>query len=266
MATLRQAVNGTYLKQTFGLEGRTALVTGGYGGLGYAIAEALGRAGARVIVNGRSAERCADAVRKLGDLGIHAVAAPFDVADEGAVTGAVALLEAEGILVDTLAVMAGIQHRGAVVDMSLAQWQLLMNVHVNGSFNCVRAFLPGMLERRYGRIVLMSSVAAQEAMPNIAAYASAKGAISAFTRAVAVEYGARGVNANAIAPGFVRTTFTSALQDNPEFQKFLATAVPQGRWAEPNEIAPAVVFLASAGAAFINGHVLTVDGGMLARM
>ncbi len=266
MATLEPAVNETYLRQTFGLAGRTALVTGGYGGLGLAIAAALGRAGARVVVNGRSAVRCDEAVRTLGEQGICAVAAPFDVADEAAVAGAVARLQAEGMAVDTLAVTAGVQQRNPIVDMTLAQWQALMNVHVNGSFNCVRACLPGMLERGYGRIVLMSSVAASEAMPNIAAYASAKGAISAFTRAVAVEYGARGVTANALAPGFVRTSLTSALQDNPDFQQFIATAVPQGRWAEPADIAPAVVFLASPAAGFINGHVLTIDGGMLARM
>lgn len=257
---------GNYLEQTFGLEGRTALITGGYGGLGDAIARALGRAGARVVINGRDAARCAQAVRTLGDSGIQALAAPFDVADEKAVAGAVAALQAQGVTVDTLVVNAGVQHRSPIVDMSLAQWQALMNVHVNGAFNCVRAFLPGMIEKGYGRILLMSSIAAQETMPNIAAYASAKGAISAFTRAVAVEYGGKGITANALAPGFVRTAFTRALQDNPEFQQFLTTAVPLGRWAEPEEIAPAVVFLASAGAAFINGQVLTIDGGMLARM
>jgi gluconate 5-dehydrogenase len=112
----------------------------------------------------------------------------------------------------------------------------------------------------------MSSIAAEECMPNISAYATAKGAIASFTRALAVEYGARGITVNALAPGFVRTPFTRALQESADFQEFLARAVPAGRWADPAEIAPAVVYLASAGGSFVNGHVLTLDGGMTAKM
>lgn len=103
-------------------------------------------------------------------------------------------------------------------------------------------------------------------LPNVCAYATAKAALASFARALAVEYGGRGITANALAPGFVRTAFTRTLQENPDFEKFLATKVPAGRWAEPAEIAPAVVFLAAAAGAFVNGHVLTLDGGMLARM
>lgn len=255
-----------YLSDIFALEGRTALVTGGCSGLGLAIAEALGKSGARVAVNGRHADKCDQAVEDLTRLGIEAYPAPFDVSDEQSVIGGYTRLCDRGLEVDILVSNAGTQDRKPVTEMTLAQWQSLMNVHVNGAFNCARAVLPGMLSRGTGRIVLMSSIAGQAAMPNIAAYASAKGAIAGFTRALAVEYGGRGITANAIAPGFTRTTFTSGLQDNPEFQKFLASAVPAGRWAEPEEIAPAVVFLASAAGAFVNGHVLTLDGGMLARM
>ena len=255
-----------FLARTFGLAGRTALVTGGGSGLGLAIAEALGRSGARVLVNGRHAERCESAVAQLRGAGIAALAVPFDVADAAAVTEAAARLAAEHIDVDVLVTSAGSQDRRPVTEMTSAQWQALMDVHVNGAFHCARAWLPGMVSRGYGRIVLMSSVAGQAAMPNIAAYASAKGAVAAFARALAVEYGAHGITANAIAPGFARTGFTEALQGSAEFQKFLATAVPAGRWAEPHEIAPAVVYLASAAGAFVNGHVLTLDGGLLARL
>lgn len=250
----------------FGLTGRTALVTGGCSGLGFAIAVALGKAGAKIAVNGRNPDKCDGAVKDLARLGIEAYASPFDVSDEQATANGFASLRDRGLEVDVLVSNAGTQDRRPVTDMTLAQWQALMNVHVNGAFNCTRAVLPGMLSRGQGRIVLMSSIAGQAAMPNIAAYASAKGAIAAFARALAVEYGHRGITANAIAPGFTRTALTSGLQADPEFQNFLATAVPAGRWAEPAEIAPAVVFLVSAAGAFVNGHVLAIDGGMLAHM
>lgn len=256
----------TWFEKVFSLTGRTALVTGAAGGLGSAISDALGRAGATVVVNGRDPGRCAAAVAELTRAGVEAVAEPFDVSDEQALAHAMARLRERGLAIDILVANAGAQNRKPLVDMSLAEWQELMNVHVNGAFNCARACLPGMLERRFGRIVLMSSVAGLAALPNVCAYATAKAALASFARALAVEYGGRGITANALAPGFVRTAFTRALQESPDFEKFLATEVPAGRWAEPAEIAPAVVFLAAAAGAFVNGHVLTLDGGMLARM
>lgn len=255
-----------YLDRTFGLAGRVALVTGAARGLGYAIAQALGRAGAQVVVNDLSPEACEAACERLGQEGIKALGAPFDVADGDAVARAVAGLEDTGLAIDVLVSNAGNQNRKAVVEMSPAEWQALQNVHVNGAFNCARAVLPAMGKRGFGRIILMSSVAGQATMPNIAAYATAKGAVAAFTRALAVEYGGSGITCNALAPGFVRTDFTQGLQDNPQFQSFLSTAVPVGRWAAPQDIAPAVVYLASPGASFVNGHVLAIDGGLLARM
>ncbi|MGV2906143.1 SDR family NAD(P)-dependent oxidoreductase [Achromobacter sp. AGC25] len=255
-----------YLDQTFGLAGRVALVTGAARGLGFAIARGLGMAGAEVVVNDLSTEACDAACAQLAIDGIKARGAAFDVADGAAVAAAVAQLEAAGIAIDVLVSNAGNQNRKPVVEMSPAEWQALQNVHVNGAFHCARAVLPGMGRRGFGRIILMSSVAGQATMPNIAAYATAKGAIAAFARALAVEYGASGVTCNALAPGFVRTDFTQGLQDNPQFQSFLSTAVPAGRWAAPEDIAPAVVYLASPGASFVNGHVLAIDGGLLARM
>ena len=255
-----------YLNETFGLGGRVALVTGAARGLGFAIARGLGLAGARVVVNDLSAGACEEAAAQLAREGIVARGLAFDVADSSSVARAVKQLETDGLAIDVLVSNAGNQNRKPVVEMAPEEWQALFNVHVNGAFNCARAALPGMVQRGFGRIVLMSSVAGQAAMPNIAAYATAKGAIAAFTRALAVEYGARGITCNALAPGFVRTGFTQGLQDNPQFQDFLSSAVPAGRWAEPHDIAPAVVYLASAAAAFVNGHVLAIDGGLLAHM
>jgi len=259
-------VQADYLAGTFGLAGRTALVTGSSGGLGFAIAEALGRAGARIVINGRDPGRCDDAAGRLAHLGMEAITSSFDVTNDEAASDAATALRARGIRVDVLVANAGVQNRKPFLEISLAEWRALLGVHVDGAFNCLRAFIPSMLEQGFGRIVLMSSIAGQAAIPHIAPYATAKGAIGAFARAMAVEYGGRGITVNAVAPGFLRTSLTQGLQASPEFQRFISTAVPAGRWGELEEIAPAVLFLASPAAAFVNGHVLTIDGGLLARM
>ncbi|HMN80749.1 MAG TPA: SDR family oxidoreductase [Burkholderiaceae bacterium] len=255
-----------YLTRTFGVTGRTALVTGSSTGIGLAIAEALGRSGARVIVNARHGDRCADAAARLRAQGIEALSVPFDVTDAQAVSEAFGRLGSDEVGVDLLVSNAGVQDRQPVVDMSPESWQSLQDVHVKGAFHCVRAALPGMVTRSFGRIVLMSSVAARAAVPNICGYATAKGALAAFARALAVEYGERGITVNALAPGFVRTEFTAALQANADFAEFLGRSVPLHRWGTVEEIAPAVVFLCSAAGAFVTGHSLTIDGGLLAHL
>ena len=255
-----------YVARMFGVADRTALVTGSSTGIGLAIAEALGKSGARVILNARDGQRCAQAAERLRGDGIDAVAEAFDVRDDQAVSDAFRRLEARGFGVDLLVSNAGVQDRKPVLDMPLDSWRALQDVHVGGAFHCVRAALPGMLSRGFGRIVLMSSVAAQAVLPNIAGYATAKGALAAFARALAVEYGDRGITANAIAPGFVRTDFTAALQESSDFADFLARSVPMRRWGTVDEIAPAVVYLCSAAGGFVNGHLLAIDGGLLARL
>ncbi|QEI07532.1 SDR family oxidoreductase [Pigmentiphaga aceris] len=259
-------MNTTYLSETFGLSGRVACVTGSAAGLGFAIARHLGLAGARVIVTDLDAARCAEAVTALQTEGIDACSAVFDVSNADAVRNAFVALAADGWEPDILVCNAGNQNRQPVTEMPVAAWQSLFDVHVNGTFHCVQAALPAMQRKGFGRIVIMSSVAGQACMPGIAAYASAKGALAAFTRALSVEYGPSGITANALAPGFVRTQFTRGLQEREGFDSFLQTAVPLGRWGEPADIAPAVVYLTSRAASFVNGHVLAIDGGMLARM
>lgn len=256
----------SYFEKNFALNGRVACITGSASGLGLAIARHLGRAGARVVINDLVAGRCEEAVRLLATDGVQARYAVFDVSQAEPVSHAIDTLAAEGWAPDILVSNAGNQNRKPVTEMTLAQWQSLFNVHVNGAFNCAHAVLPHMVRKGFGRIVLMSSVAGQACMPGIAAYASAKGAIAAFTRALAVEYGSAGITSNALAPGFVRTQFTQGLQEREGFDSFLQNAVPLGRWAEPDDIAPAVVYLASNAGSFVNGHVLALDGGMLARM
>lgn len=257
----------TYLEKTYGLQGRTACITGSATGLGFAIAMHLGQAGARIVVNDLNAGNCERAVQLLKEAGIDDVRhSVFDVSQADAVGNSIEQLAADGWAPDIMVSNAGNQNRKPVTEMTLPEWQSLFNVHVNGAFNCAHAVLPHMVKKGFGRIVLMSSVAGQACMPGIAAYASAKGAIAAFTRALAVEYGGSGITTNALAPGFVRTQFTRGLQEREDFDGFIKSAVPLQRWAEPGDIAPAVVYLTSNAGAFVNGQVLAIDGGMLARM
>ncbi|HBP28546.1 MAG: SDR family NAD(P)-dependent oxidoreductase [Advenella sp.] len=255
-----------YLKATFGLEGYTALITGAGTGLGYAIAYSLGNAGARIIVNDLSLATCEEAVAKLRILGIESRAASFDVSNAAAVQDACSQLAAEGWHVNILVSNAGNQNRMPVIEQTTEAWQSLFNVHVNGAFNCTRAVLPHMMAEGHGRIILISSVAALASMPGISAYSASKGALAAFTRSLAVEYGEHGITCNALAPGFVKTNFTAALQQREQFNDFVLDSVPLRRWAQPEDIAPATVYLASQAGSFVNGHLLTIDGGLLARM
>lgn len=255
-----------YLNSTFGLTGRTALVTGAARGIGLAIATALGRAGASVVINDLSEKSCAQSVDFLKSEGISASSICFDVSDPVAVKNAKTQLELQGVGIDILVNNAGNQNRKALVDMTHAEWQKIMNVHVNGAFNCTHTFLPDMVAQGFGRIVMMSSVSGQATMPLIAAYSTAKAATASMARSIAVEYASHGITANAIAPGFVKTEFTVGLQQREGFDTYLQNNVPSGRWALPEDIAPVVLFLVSSGGSFVNGQVLAIDGGLLARM
>lgn len=255
-----------YLRRTFGLAGRTALLTGAGRGIGRAVALALGRAGARVVVNDRTPEDCQTTLELLREAGAEARAVAFDVSDRAAVMAARDRLDGDGWHVDILVSNAGIQNRKPLLEMRFEEWQALMEVHVHGALHCTQAFLPGMCRRGFGRVVLTSSVSAVATMPLIGAYSTAKASLASLARAIAVEHGAYGVTANAIAPGFVRTDFTIGLQQREGFEQFLQEAVPCARWAVPEDIAPAVLFLVSPGSGFVNGQLLAIDGGMLARL
>jgi gluconate 5-dehydrogenase len=230
------------------------------------MALALGRAGARVVINDLQASSCDEVVHALQAQGIAARAAAFDVSDFAAVQAACEALDAASWPIDILISNAGNQNRKALVDMGRDEWQKIQDVHLGGAFNCTRVFLPGMVARGFGRVVMTSSVSGQSTMPLIGAYSTAKASLSALARAIAVEYGSQGVTANAIAPGFVKTEFTAGLQQREGFEEFLRQEVPQNRWATPDDIAPVVLFLVSPAACYVNGQTLAIDGGLLAQM
>jgi gluconate 5-dehydrogenase len=247
----------------FDLSGRRALVTGGGSGLGLAIARGLVMAGARVVINGRNRERLEEAAAALRREGGTVDVAAFDVTRSDAVSQHVAALERDHPI-DILVNNAAVNRRAPLETFSDEQWHALMAANVDGPFFVARAVIPGMKARRRGKIINLCSLASDLGRPNIAPYATSKGGVRMLTRALAVELAPHNIQVNGIAPGFFRTEMNAALVDDAEFSAWVARRTPAGRWADPPEIAGAAVFLASAAADYVTGHILAVDGGFAA--
>jgi gluconate 5-dehydrogenase len=248
----------------FDLARRVALVTGGGTGLGFAIAQGLGRAGARVVISGRRMARLETALDALTGEGIAAFARPFDVTDPNQVRSAIAAIERHVGSVEILVNNAATNIRAPLADYKDDDWHALMAANLDGPYHVTRAVLAGMKARRAGKIINVCSLASDLGRPKIVPYAVSKGGLKQFTRALAVELAPDNIQVNGIAPGFFRTEMNQALTDDAEFSAWVERRTPAGRWAEPTEIAGAAVFLASSAADYVTGAILPVDGGFAA--
>jgi len=239
----------------FSLAGKTALVTGANTGIGQAIAIAMGRAGAKVICAGRRS--CAETVSQIAD----ASELILDFADPMAARDVFAQHH-----VDILVNNAGIIKRNDAVDFTEADWDDVIDVNLKAVFFTSQAFARAVLERKgKGSIVTIASLLSFQGGIRVVSYTAAKHGVAGMTKTLANEWAAKGINVNAIAPGYIATNNTEALRDDPDRNQAILDRIPAGRWGEPGDVGEAAVFLASPAAKYIHGAVLSVDGGWLGR-
>jgi NAD(P)-dependent dehydrogenase (short-subunit alcohol dehydrogenase family) len=248
----------------FDLTGRVALVTGAGRGLGRAMARALGSAGAGVILASRTSADLDAAADEICASAGSALAVPTDVTEPDQVERLLARgLDRFG-KIDILVNNAGINIPKPVLDLSIEEWDRVLDTNLRAYFLVARAVGRQMVEQRYGRIVNITSILAQIAYQNQAAYAASKGAVTQFAKVLAIEWAPYNVTVNCIGPTFFATEYTRPRYDDPRRRAFIETHTPMRRWGEPDELAGAVIFLASDAAAFVTGHTIFVDGGWLA--
>jgi 2-dehydro-3-deoxy-D-gluconate 5-dehydrogenase len=248
----------------FGLQGLTALVTGAGTGIGAAIARSLAEAGADVACHGnRHAPR--DTAAEIGKAGRRAVVLSGDLSQRETPDDLVAATVDQLGALDILVNNAGIIRRSPAVDFSDDDWAAVVDVNLTATFRLCRAAGRHMLGRGRGKIVNVASLLAFQGGITVPAYAASKGGVAQLTKALANEWAARGVNVNAIAPGYIRTDNTAPLAADPVRNRQILERIPAGRWGEPADIGGAAVFLSSRASDYVNGHVLVVDGGWMGR-
>ncbi|MBO0130660.1 SDR family oxidoreductase [Agrobacterium burrii] len=252
--------------QKFSLENRIAVITGSGRGLGFEIASAFAEAGAHVWLTGRNPETLQQAVDTLRQVGGKADYAAFDIADTKAGSALVRRIMDEFGHLDILVNNVGARDRRPLAEFNDEDVLELIRTDLTSSISLSRDAAEAMNTNGYGRIITITSILGHIVRPGDAIYPVAKQGLTGLMRAIAVEYGARGITSNAIAPGMFATETNAALAENPDMVAFAKLRVPLERWGRPDEISGAALFLASDAASFVNGHVLTVDGGMSVRL
>ncbi len=256
--------------EQFSLKGKVALVTGASYGIGFAIATSLAKAGATIVFNDLKQELVDKGIASYKELGIDAKGYVCDVTNEGQVNNLIATIEKEVGVVDILVNNAGIIKRIPMCEMSADEFRLVVDVDLNAPFIVSKAVIPSMIKKGHGKIINICSMMSELGRETVSAYAAAKGGLKMLTKNIASEYGEYNIQCNGIGPGYIATPQTAPLrelQENGErhpFDKFIISKTPAARWGEPEDLGGPAVFLASDASNFVNGHILYVDGGILA--
>ncbi|MBO7214351.1 MAG: gluconate 5-dehydrogenase [Clostridia bacterium] len=254
----------------FSLKGKVALVTGGAHGIGYFMAKALYNAGATVVVNSSNEASLSKGVEEYKKDGVTVHGYVFDVTDEVAVTEAISKIEKEVGVIDILVNNAGIIKRIPMCDMKVEEFKKVIDVDLTAPFIMAKAVIPNMIKKGGGKIINVCSMMSELGRETVSAYASAKGGLKMLTRNIASEYGKYNIQCNGIGPGYIATEQTAPLRElqadgsRHPFDKFIIGKTPAERWGNPEDLEGPTVFLASKASDFVNGHVLYVDGGILA--
>jgi gluconate 5-dehydrogenase len=250
----------------FDLTGKVALVTGGTHGIGMAIAKALAASGAKICVNDICDERLADCKKAYADSGIDAYVIRFDVTQEDDVDQGIGAIESEVGPIDILVNNAGIIKRVPILDMPVADFRQVIDIDLVAPFIISKRVVPSMIRRGGGKIINMCSMMSIYGRNSVSAYASAKGGLKLLTANMCCEWAKHNIQINGIAPGYIATSQTEAIRVNGHpFNHLVMTRTPAGRWGDPEDLAGAAIFLASSASQYVNGHLLFVDGGILAN-
>lgn len=255
---------------SFSLEGKIALITGASYGIGFSIAQGLAAAGATIVFNDIKQELVEQGLAAYQEAGIAAHGYVCDVTDEAAVTSTVAKIAEEVGTIDILVNNAGIIKRVPMCEMSAEAFRQVIDVDLNAPFIVSKAVIPAMIEKGHGKIINICSMMSELGRETVSAYAAAKGGLKMLTKNIASEYGACNIQCNGLGPGYIETPQTAPLRQpqadgSPHpFDSFILAKTPANRWGKPEDLAGPAVFLASDASNFVNGHVLYVDGGILA--
>jgi len=255
-------------QELFNIKGKVALVTGSTHGLGMAMAMGLGKAGATIVVNGNSSqEKIDNAVSEYKKEGINAVGYKFNVAEESDVIAAIKKIETKVGNIDILVNNAGIIKRTPLAEMEVEDFKQVLDIDLVSPFIVSKHVVKGMMERKEGKIINICSMMSQLGRNTVGAYAAAKGGLVMLTKNMATEWARFNIQVNGIGPGYFATSQTAPIRvDGHPFNDFIINRTPAAKWGDPNDLAGAAIFLSSKASDFVNGHILYVDGGILATI
>jgi gluconate 5-dehydrogenase len=254
------------MNDLFNVKGKVALVTGSSRGIGFKLAEGLAERGARVILNGRNKETLEESARELSSKGYDVSCSIFDVTDKVSIQNEILRVEKEFGHIDILVNNAGINLRKPILELELSEWNNVLGADLTSAFLVSQAVAKGMIARKCGKIINICSMQSELGRPTISAYAASKGGLKMLTKSMTVEWAKYNIQINGIGPGYFLTDMTKALSADAKFDEWLKNRTPAGRWGIPEELVGALVFLSSQASDYVNGHILYVDGGLLASV